>query len=81
MMVRRFESSTNSFSITLDRVIKSNERLIKYYKEKGVIPIYPRHQLPDLEELYGTDDDIQIDDFDIEKESQLKNMKLKVFGL
>lgn len=77
MMVRRFESSTNSFSITLDRVIKSNERLIKYYKEKGVIPIYPRHQLPDLEELYATDDDIQIDDFDIEKESQLKKYEAK----
>ena len=28
MMVRRFESSTHSFSITLDRVIKSNERII-----------------------------------------------------
>ena len=77
MMVRRFESSTHSFSITLDRVIRSNERMIEYYEKKGVVPIYPRNQLPDLEELYGTDDDIQIDDFDIEKESKLKKLEGK----
>ena len=77
MMVRRFESSTHSFSITLDRVIRSNERMIEYYEKKGVVPIYPRNQLPDLEELYGTDDDIQIDDFDIEQESKLKKLEGK----
>ena len=77
MMVRRFESSTYSFSITLERVIKSNERLIEYYEEKGVVPIYPRHQLPDLEELYGTDDNIQVDDFDIEEESKLQKLEAK----
>ena len=79
MMVRRFESSTYSFSITLDRVIKSNERLIDYYEKKEVIPIYPRNQLPDLEELFelGTDDEVQIDDIDIEKESRLKKLEAK----
>ena len=77
MMVRRFESSTYSFSITLERVIKSNKRLIEYYEEKGVVPIYPRHQLPDLEELYGTDDNIQVDDFDIEEESKLQKLEAK----
>ena len=77
MMVRRFESSTNSFSITLDRVIRSNKRLIEYYEEKQVVPIYPRHQLPDLEEIYGTEDDIQVDDFDIEKDSKLQKLEAK----
>ena len=77
MMVRRFESSTNSFSITLGRVIRSNERLIEYYEKKGVVPVYPRHQLPDLEELYGTEDDVQIDDFDIEHESKIKKLENK----
>ncbi len=77
MMVRRFESSTYSFSITLDRVIRSNERMIEYYETKGVVPVYPRNQLPDLEELYGSEDDTQIDDFDIEKESKLEKLKNK----
>jgi superfamily II DNA or RNA helicase len=77
MMVRRFESSTHSFSITLDRVIRSNERMIEYYETKGVVPVYPRNQLPDLEELYGSEDDAQIDDFDIEKESKLEKLKNK----
>ena len=69
MMVRRFESSTHSFSITLDRGIKSNKRIIKFFEEKKVVPIYPRHQLPDLEELFqmSTDDNIHIDDLDIEE--------------
>lgn len=77
MMVRRFESSTNSFSITLDRVIRSNQRMIEYYEKKNLVPVYPRHQLPDLEELYGSEDDIQIDDFDIEKEAKLEKFESK----
>ncbi len=77
MMVRRFESSTHSFSITLDRVIRSNERMIEYYESKGVVPVYPRNQLPDLEELYGSEDDTQVDDFDIVKESKLEKFKNK----
>lgn len=77
MMVRRFESSTHSFSITLDRVIRSNERMIEYYETKGVVPVYPRNHLPDLEELYGSEDDTQVDDFDIEKESKLEKFKNK----
>ena len=77
MMVRRFESSTHSFSITLDRVIRSNERMIEYYETKGVVPVYPRNQLPDLEELYGSEDDTQVDDFDIEKESKIEKFKNK----
>lgn len=77
MMVRRFESSTHSFSITLDRVIRSNERMIEYYETKGVVPVYPRNQLPDLEELYGSEDDIQVDDFDIEKDSKIEKFRNK----
>ena len=33
--------------------------------------------MPDFEELYGTDDDIQVDDFDIERESKLKKLEDK----
>ena len=66
MMVRRFESSTKSFFITLDRIIKSNKRVIEFYENEGVIPIYPRHQLPDYEELFDLDrdDNVQIDILD-----------------
>jgi superfamily II DNA or RNA helicase len=73
MMVRRFESSTHSFSITLDRTIKSNERIIKYY-EDGAVPIYPRQQLPDIEDLFGNDtaDNINIDNLDPEEDSKLE---------
>ena len=45
--------------------------------KKNVVPVYPRHQLPDLEELYGSEDDIQIDDFDIEKETKLEKFESK----
>ena len=78
MMVRRFESSTHAFSITLDRVIESNKRIIKYYDE-GVIPIYPRNQLPDIEDLFNmsTADDIDIDDLDPEKDTKLEKAKSK----
>ena len=73
MMVRRFESSTHAFSITLDRVIESNKRIIKYFEQNGNVPVYPRHQLPDLEELFqmSTDDNVQIDDLDVDEISNL----------
>ena len=79
MMVRRFESSTHSFSITLDRTIESNKRIIKFF-EKGSVPIYPRHQLPDVEDLFemNTSDKVEIDDLvdidnlDPEKDSTLE---------
>jgi superfamily II DNA or RNA helicase len=79
MMVRRFESSTHSFSITLDRIIESNKRIIKYFEEDGSVPVYPRHQLPDLEELFelSTDDNIHIDELDLEEESKLAKAKAK----
>ena len=78
MMVRRFESSTHVFSITLDRVIESSQRIIKYYDE-GVIPVYPRNQLPDIEDLFdmSTADDIDIDDLDPEKDTKLEKAKSK----
>ncbi len=78
MMVRRFESSTHAFSITLDRVIESNKRIIKYYDE-GIIPVYPRNQLPDIEDLFNmsTADDIDIDDLDPEKDTKLEKAKSK----
>lgn len=77
MIVRRFESSTKSFFITLDRVIKSNQRVIEFYEKKGVVPIYPRHQLPDYEELFDLDrdDDVQIDTVD--KESKMDKFEDK----
>ena len=79
MMVRRFESSTHSFSITLNRIIESNKRIIKYFEENGNVPIYPRHQLPDLEDLFqlSTADDIHIDELDLEEESKLEKAKAK----
>ena len=79
MMVRRFESSTRSFSITLNRTIESNKRIIKYFEENGEVPVYPRHQLPDLEDLFemSTADDINIDVLDIEEESKLDKAKAK----
>ena len=42
MMVRRFESSTHSFSITLNRIIESNKRIIRYFEENKNVPVYPR---------------------------------------
>ena len=78
MMVRRFESSSHSFSITLNRTIESNKRIIKYFEE-GVVPVYPRQQLPDLEDLFelSTADDFDIDDLDPEKDSKLEKAKTK----
>ena len=77
MMVRRFESSIPSFLLTLQHVIDSNKRVIKFYENKNVVPIFPRHQLPDYEDLFGdvdsTDDKFDLQILDNQEIDKFKN--------
>ncbi len=78
MLVRRFESSIPSFLLTLQTVINSNKRIIKYYEEKDIIPIFPRHQLPDYEDLFDSvDSSIDVFNLEILDESKLSKFKDK----
>lgn len=54
LLVRRFESSLFAFQSTLDSIIKSSETILRWYEEKGEIPIYKKGKLPDIDSLEQT---------------------------
>ena len=57
LLVRRFESCIESFMKTLDAIILSNKKIKDYYDKEGLIPIYKKGFLPDVEDFIENDDD------------------------
>ena len=51
--------------------------MIKFYENKNVVPIFPRHQLPDYEDLFGdvdsTDDKFDLQILDNQEIDKFKN--------
>ncbi|MBW8015122.1 MAG: helicase [Planctomycetes bacterium] len=59
LLVRRFESSIFAFQSTLDSLIKSTELVQDWYEKAGLVPIYKKGQLPDVDSLLeGSGEDI-----------------------
>lgn len=56
LLVHRFESSIEAFRKTLDKMIASYTNVQAWY-EKGVVPIYKKGDLPDVDEFVDTDGD------------------------
>ena len=57
LLVRRFESCIESFMKTLDAIILSNKKIKDYYDKEGLIPIYKKGFLPDVEDFIENEDD------------------------
>lgn len=57
LLVRRFESSEYAFRKSLEYMIDSAEHIIKWIEKTDRVPIYKKGNLPDVKDLYGTDDD------------------------
>ena len=57
LLVRRFESSEYAFRKSLEYMIESSEHILKWIETTGKVPIYKKGNLPDVEDLYSTDDD------------------------
>lgn len=60
LLVHRFESSIEAFRKTLDKMIASYTNVQAWY-EKGVVPIYKKGDLPDVDEFVDTDGDDLLD--------------------
>lgn len=56
LLVHRFESSVEAFRKTLDKIIASYETVQTWYS-KGVVPIYKKGELPDIEDFSDSDGD------------------------
>lgn len=63
LLVHRFESSIDAFRKTLDNMIHSSEQ-IKEWHEKGIVPIYKKGNLPDIETLFDLTGDELIEELD-----------------
>ena len=59
LLVRRFESSKEAFRKTLNKLIVSNQLVLNWYDEFGVIPISKKIDIPSPEDLI---DEIEIDE-------------------
>ena len=78
LLVRRFESCIESFMKTLGAIIDSNKKIKNYYDKKGLIPIYKKGFLPDVEDFVENEDDEK----NIEKFENLPELeKFKEKGL
>ncbi len=57
LLVRRFESSVFAFQKTLDSLIKSTELVKDWYEKAGLVPIYKKGQLPNVDSLLDASGD------------------------
>lgn len=51
LLVRRFESSIYAFKSTLETLIQQSRLICDWYEKKGLVPIYKRGKLPDVNAL------------------------------
>lgn len=57
MLVRRYESSVAAFRDTLNSMIESSERVLKWIEKSNKIPVYKKGTLPEVDEFYKTTND------------------------
>lgn len=62
LLVMRFESSKDAFRSTLEKMIKSNERIENWWNDLGIVPIMKKGQLPDPQD-YNLEDGEESDAF------------------
>ena len=74
MMVRRFESSTHSFSITLIELLNQMKELLNILKKMEMF-LFIQDTIPDIEDLFemSTADNIHIDELDLEEDQTRKS--------
>lgn len=72
LLVRRFESSVDAFSKSLDSMIASSENVKQWYYKLKKVPIYKRGNLPSIDELFDLDSEDAYNNLDeINFEEQL----------
>jgi superfamily II DNA/RNA helicase len=57
LLVTRFESSRYAFKSTLEKMIRSNEIIIRWWDEAGRVPIMKKGEIPDPETFEENSDD------------------------
>jgi ERCC4-related helicase len=80
LLVRRFESSTAAFKTSLESMITSSKNVLKWIEKRKKVPVYKKGYLPDIDELYATEND-NIEDETREQGAELELEKLTAKGL
>ena len=57
LLIRRFESSVASFKSSLQYMIDSSEKVLRWIDKSGKIPIYKKGNLPEVDDFYESTDD------------------------
>lgn len=78
LLVRRFESSVFAFQSTLDSLIRSSEIVRDWYDKSGLVPVYKKGQLPEIDSLVdATGDDVLKTLGLLEDEGKIEELKAK----
>lgn len=78
LLVRRFESSVFAFQTTLESLIRSTERVRDWYEKAGLVPVYKKGQLPDVDSLWDeTGDDAAEEIRQLAFEDSIETLKEK----
>ncbi len=70
LLVRRFESSKFSFRASLESMIRSAELVKEWYHRLGLVPVFKKGKLPDVDALLadgGIEDDTDVSDIDLDQ--------------
>lgn len=57
LLVRRYESSVAAFRESLNAMIESSERILRWIDKRKKVPVYKKGMLPDVKDFYQTNDD------------------------
>lgn len=80
LLVTRFESSKFAFETTLNRMIEVNEKVIRWWYEKGMVPIQKKGDLMDPDDYFDIEsvdlDPTDMDDLNGQLEKPLNSKRL-----
>ncbi len=77
LLVRRFESSQYAFKKSLELMLRNCLNIKNWIAKRNAIPLYKKGLLPNILDLYDSDDDTNEGSFDTDLENSIESLKAK----
>lgn len=77
LLVRRFESSQYAFKKSLEQMLANVMNVKNWIAKRDAVPVFKKGVLPNILDMYDSDDDTFGGDFDPEIADEIENLKAK----
>lgn len=77
LLVRRFESSQHAFKISLNNMLATSLNIKNWADKRNAVPVFKKGNLPDIEDLYATTDDIIPEMVDMVLEDSIQKLQTR----